>query len=231
MAAAKTSFSAEELRPKMEAKFKAVAIEGDVIENGHILIEANSSEWSSPVSAKTIAGIDLGYFTFPFKAGTILLGDKEISFSYKNGKLGVTYENDGGVFVLEVLANRPIGEDIANRGMSKKHEEMVYEVLSILLYIATFHSKAKVKTESLPMNQGSKRKSIPKHKIYLVEMKQEVEGHRRAGSTRKESDMSWLVRGHWRNQWYPKEGVNKPKWMNPYWKGKGKQEIEKVYKV
>lgn len=29
----------------------------------------------------------------------------------------------------------------------------------------------------------------------------------------------WLVTGHWRNQWYPKEGRHKPVWIAPYVKG------------
>lgn len=29
----------------------------------------------------------------------------------------------------------------------------------------------------------------------------------------------WLVRGHWRNQWYPSLGIHQPKWIAPYIKG------------
>jgi hypothetical protein len=29
----------------------------------------------------------------------------------------------------------------------------------------------------------------------------------------------FIVRGHWRNQWYPSEGRNKPIWIMPYVKG------------
>ena len=29
----------------------------------------------------------------------------------------------------------------------------------------------------------------------------------------------WIVRGHWRNQWYPSLGRHQPKWITPYVKG------------
>lgn len=32
-------------------------------------------------------------------------------------------------------------------------------------------------------------------------------------------DHRWLVRGHWRNQWYPKAGVHSPLWIAPHVKG------------
>ncbi len=29
----------------------------------------------------------------------------------------------------------------------------------------------------------------------------------------------WMVRGHWRQQWYPSRGVHRPIWINPHLKG------------
>lgn len=29
----------------------------------------------------------------------------------------------------------------------------------------------------------------------------------------------WIVRGHWRNQWYPSEGRHKQRYVPPYVKG------------
>ena len=44
----------------------------------------------------------------------------------------------------------------------------------------------------------------------------------------------WIVRGHWRNQWYPSLGINQPKWIGPYIKGpdgKPLLEPEKLFAV
>ena len=218
--------------PSMEAMLRSHLVMGDVIKNGHVLINAEREDWASSTSARTISMIDLGHFNFPFKAGTMQLTNKEISYSYSNDKLVLCHEAEGGIFLIEVDAGRPIGEEIERIGnISADNESLIYEVLSILLYIATFYTKAKVATGTLPMNQGSKRKNIPKHKIYTVTLKQTVEGSRSGGTKKEKSEMSWIVRGHWRNQWYAKESVNKAIWMNPYWKGKGKEQVEKVYKV
>lgn len=35
----------------------------------------------------------------------------------------------------------------------------------------------------------------------------------------REYHTRWIVRGHWRNQWYPSEGRHKPIYVNPYVKG------------
>lgn len=35
----------------------------------------------------------------------------------------------------------------------------------------------------------------------------------------REYSHQWLVRGHWRNQWYPSLGIHQPKWIAPYVKG------------
>lgn len=44
----------------------------------------------------------------------------------------------------------------------------------------------------------------------------------RSGSTEsvsREYHHQWIVRGHWRNQWYPSREGHKPKWIAPYIKG------------
>lgn len=44
----------------------------------------------------------------------------------------------------------------------------------------------------------------------------------------------WLVRGHWRHQWYAKEQVHKPKWIAPYVKGPADKPLRvdpKVFQV
>lgn len=35
----------------------------------------------------------------------------------------------------------------------------------------------------------------------------------------REYSIQWIVRGHWRQQWYPSLNRHQPKWINPYVKG------------
>ncbi len=35
----------------------------------------------------------------------------------------------------------------------------------------------------------------------------------------REYTCRWMVRGHWRQQWYPRRGVHRPVWINPHLKG------------
>ncbi|WP_261568241.1 hypothetical protein [Frankia gtarii] len=35
----------------------------------------------------------------------------------------------------------------------------------------------------------------------------------------REYTCRWMVRGHWRQQWYPSRGVHRPLWINPHLKG------------
>lgn len=36
---------------------------------------------------------------------------------------------------------------------------------------------------------------------------------------RRDWSHRWLVSGHWRNQWYPSEGVHRPIWIDAFVKG------------
>ena len=36
---------------------------------------------------------------------------------------------------------------------------------------------------------------------------------------RRDWSHRWLVSGHWRNQWYPSEGVRRPIWIDAFVKG------------
>lgn len=52
------------------------------------------------------------------------------------------------------------------------------------------------------------------------------------GDTDREYRHRWIVRGHWRQQWYPSRGVNRPIWIAPHIKGPDAAPLlggEKVY--
>lgn len=231
-----SSIPAMEVLPTLHATLMKQLIEGKIQENGHVLMKGKLEDWASGTSERTISLMNLDGFKFPFNAGTVMFGDKQVDFYFGElvGRkaLFVSHEVEDGVFVVEISANKNIGEEIDKIGMNDLNRKLVYAVLSYLLYIAMFNTKEKVISTLKPKNQGSKRKSIPKHKVNVISLNvPSKQGENvNSGESKKLQGKTWIVRGHWRNQWYAKEGVNKPIWMSPYWKGDGKEEVEKVYK-
>lgn len=46
-----------------------------------------------------------------------------------------------------------------------------------------------------------------------------VQGAPSDDAAAREFTCRWMVRGHWRQQWYPSRGVHRPIWINPHIKG------------
>lgn len=65
------------------------------------------------------------------------------------------------------------------------------------------------------------RKGRPPHVPYLVELRRQSVTHRPTDdrSAGREWTHRWIVRGHWRNQWYPSEGRHRQKFIGGYVKG------------
>lgn len=57
--------------------------------------------------------------------------------------------------------------------------------------------------------------------IRVITLRRLEADRQRAGSAGEAPDWQWQweVRGHWRNQWYPSEGIHKPKFIEAYLKG------------
>lgn len=57
--------------------------------------------------------------------------------------------------------------------------------------------------------------------IQVIELRRrQYETVEREGeSEHRDYSCQWVVRGHWRNQWYPSQGRHQPKWITPYVKG------------
>lgn len=175
-------------------------------------------------------------FNFPFEAGAVNLGarendywgfwaDKECSF------LRMTQMSDDGFFNLYIKYDEPIGEQVG--GWKKENIETIYSILSILLYMGRYSgSTERVSPKQIVTSKGSKKKGISKHRIHIIKLKQyegAMKGHHNGGGG--VSDKSWIVRGHFRNQYYSATNSHKVKWIEPYWKGSGVEDIEKVYQI
>lgn len=72
-----------------------------------------------------------------------------------------------------------------------------------------------------PERRRTDRAGLPVRDVRVIRLRPSVT----AARTADESDATrqyrhrWIVRGHWRNHWYPAKEVHRPKWIAPYLKG------------
>jgi hypothetical protein len=100
------------------------------------------------------------------------------------------------------------------------------------MYISAFKDDRERVPTKIIKCKAKKKHGVMKHNMRLITLKLSGMVKERGSSAGgSKSDKSWIVRGHWRNQWYQKDEVHRPKWIDPYWKGDGKDKLEKIYKV
>ncbi len=221
---------------------------------GLVVIEASRDEWESDISKRTISKMKIGDIKLPFNAGAIVdtsLDDDYLLFAR------AMVEGSGAGFLRLLVPVDELPAEEANKAQNRKGDiiltlpysmtveeavskigpsqsRYVYMTLSILMYISAFKDdNSRVVNKRLKACSASRKKGIPKHRVNKIVLKQKIseEGVSRDGSSRGSLSVSHIVRGHWRNQWYASLELHKPKWIDPYWKGSGKDELEKIYKV
>lgn len=72
-----------------------------------------------------------------------------------------------------------------------------------------------------PERRRTERAGLPPRDVRVIHLRRGVAGARDAegGNSSREWRHRWVVRGHWRNHWYPLLGDHRPKWIAPYLKG------------
>lgn len=55
--------------------------------------------------------------------------------------------------------------------------------------------------------------------VRVIELRQPDRSDANGGGTDREYHHQWIVRGHWRQQWYPAHQVHRPMWIAPHVKG------------
>lgn len=61
------------------------------------------------------------------------------------------------------------------------------------------------------------RQNIKPHEVRVITLRRQASGG--DGQSDREYHHQWLVRGHWRQQWYPSRDVHRPIWIAPHIKG------------
>ena len=209
-----------------------------IVDSGHVLIDMQSEDWESDISKKTIQKMRPSDINFPFKAGAAIDTKSSggvIFFNITKDHMDLSFEvNDMGDGERGIMSQR-IGMDmffgeLPDIGIT--HEDEVYRLVAVLIYISMFkREKSRIIENTTNKLKASKKRSIPSHRIHTILVRQPKSSRPGNDGDRGRSNKSWIVKGHLRNQWYAKGECHKPKWIDMYWKGDGKEKIEKIYKV
>jgi hypothetical protein len=73
-----------------------------------------------------------------------------------------------------------------------------------------------------PERRRTQRAGLPPRDVRIIRLRRAVTAAREAeqqGGSGRDWQHRWVVRGHWRNHWYPKMQDHRPKWIAPYLKG------------
>lgn len=74
-----------------------------------------------------------------------------------------------------------------------------------------------------PERRRTERAGLPPRDVRIIRLRRAVAAARTAdqqtAGAGRDWQHRWVVRGHWRNHWYPKLADHRPKWIAPYLKG------------
>jgi len=231
-----------------------------IVADGHVLINVIGDDWYNDISEKTFMSMRLQDIMLPYKSAWINLGNEFISYSimskekFIEGLNAISANTDHESIssnlitinlngtLLNINTDSTIDEFVSTRltydndedslKSIKKIKEYFTKFLSIMLYISAFKNDKKRVNEKLIKGDKNKKGKVKKHIINTIKLYQiETNGGGKDGGNGWTSNKKWLVRGHWRRQYYRTTGEHKPKWIDPFWKGSGSEEVKKIYEV
>ncbi len=209
--------------------------------NGTVLITAKKEELIDKVSINTLNQFTLKDFHYPFPAFSILFND-EILISFASEIEDLSGENKKiSAFYLEsakynkrligVIEKNKIIQDIT-KNSEKLLNEYIYAFFSLVLYMEHFkNDKKRVPTPRAVKQKAKLPFKIPK-KLYVVNLKPPQPQQQETKKGGGEKRVMYLVRGHWRMQYYPSLKTHKPKWIDAHWRGlDNEHKNQKIYKL
>ena len=122
-------------------------------------------------------------------------------------------EARSNVWAIEIITGMRLDGDIFDPDQAidvvRQHQSF-WRLAQQVLAAPQGLSRARRREEK---RQGSTRKSVTVLRLRRVEQKEPTE------SVNVEWSRRWIVRGHWRNQWYPSLDVHRQIWISPFVKG------------
>lgn len=153
----------------------------------------------------------------------------------------VIYTDDPAANVIYLDPNKSLEEHI-KMGYDLKGTDDIEYLLSRLFSIAMYLENFKLDKSRVVIGKQIVKKNKKKHilsdkQITVIRLKQpKAEAIiEREGIEKGKINVSFLVKGHWRNQSYinseSKERYNKLKWIDSYFKGKDKDKLQKIIEI
>lgn len=156
----------------------------------------------------------------------------------EDDSLAVTFWMSDDGFVIPVTSFAlMLGGSLVNIDAYGQHEATKGK---IKLIAASFELLAqKIFVKRLERPPRSVRRRIQKQTgrkdikdVAIIEMRvRENTSYTTGTAVEREYSNSWVVRGHWRNQWYPASGIHKAIWIDPHVKGPDDKPLKNVRKI
>lgn len=207
----------------------------NVIENGFTILEVKRDEFDSNVSRKTIESMQINKIQMPFKSFAIKFKNNNTeSFIFINNKedsVIFSKEDSDGILSCGIRKDESF---IKESFLDFKQEsiDMILDSISVIMYFTAFkNEKTRVETAKI-LNKNGITKNVSKT-VSIIKLNSSLYLNNKSKNTNKISDKSWIVKGHWRNQPVgSKDNIEyRTIWIDSYWKGDGKEQINKIYKL
>lgn len=224
---------------------------------GYITILLDDNDWDENVSAKTINKIPLSSVKFPYDSFAIDSSKYAWTISGKNfDTIIVTLLHDSEQILIYVGSSDEDGisrmfmfpifesiDDMMENSIEKHNQDeltfLIGRILSVSMYMENFKKEPSRVIRATKKIKKNKKKGIAKDSlIRTIRLKQPEYTYEVSSSDlieeKTENAKAFVVRGHWRNQSHVNEDqvrYNKPKWIDPYVKGSGKEFFKKVVKI
>jgi hypothetical protein len=203
----------------------------DIYLNGLNIIEVQRDDFNSIVSRQTISKLKFKDLHIPLLAGTIGFdGDynETLHYSFSDDCFSLYKEDEKGTisFIFD-FSDYTIEQEINNPFRRVHNQELIYDCLSVILYIGAYKDNKDRVKRSVIKQSKNKKHSIPQGLIHKLKVFTPLYDSKNSKGSRK-NDKMFIVKGHWRNQ--PTKNGYKLKWIDQFWKGKqNKQMITKIY--
>lgn len=157
----------------------------------------------------------------------------------EDDSLGITFwtSQDGFVMPLSAIV-LPLGDPLINAdGYMIQHEATKaklkliaasFELLAQKIFVSRLEKPPRSVRRRIQKQTG--RKDIKNVAIIQLRARENT-SHATGTGTKREYSHSWMVRGHWRNQWYASLGIHKAKWIAPHVKGPDDKPLKNVRKI
>jgi hypothetical protein len=208
------------------------------IENGFRILEVKADEFDSGVSRKTIEGLTISNILMPFDSFCVKFkkesGEESIIFiNNKRDSVIFSKEFENTILSCKIEKDdKSIKESL--KGYTQEAIDMILDSISTTMYFTAFkNEKKRVQTTKIP-NKNIATKKFAKT-ISIIKLNGVFYSNRKAEeiSRRESNDKAWIVKGHWRSQpiGSREETEHKIIWIDCFWKGSGKEQISKIYKL